>query len=343
MKNNTRLLFSRMCADMATTYGVPSVDRSFAATPSIEQTLMDKIVESSDFLQRINVLGVDDLKGEKILGSVTGLLGKRTDTSAGDRLTSDVMSLDAIGYECIKTEYDIHMKYATVDAWAKFPDFNDRFMNYVRKGIAQARIKAGFYGTSAAAVTDGGTNVNGEDVNKGWFQHLREYNSGAQMFDAGGTPSQIKVGGAGDYANLDGLVFDVLQMVGEAHRDGGDLVVLMGRELLAYDKTQLYKAQGATPTEKERVEANAVTRTYGGLPAYSVPFMPARGLLVTSWDNLSLYFQNGAVRQKIDDNAKRDQVEHYNTMNEAYVVEDLEKAAGIEFANVKLWDGAAFA
>jgi P2 family phage major capsid protein len=343
MKNNTRLKFSKMCGDMAATYGVPSVEKSFAATPSIEQTLMDKIVASSGFLQRINVLGVDDLKGEKILGSVTGLLGKRTDTNAGDRQTSDMVSLDAIAYECIKTEYDVHMKYATVDAWAKFPDFNDRFMNYVRTAIAQARIKAGFHGTSAAAVTDGGTNVNGEDVNKGWFQHLREYNSGAQMFDQGTTLNQIRVGGAGDYANLDGLVFDVLQMVGEAHRDGGDLVALMGSELLAYDKTQLYTAQGAVPTEKERLEANAVTRTYGGLPAYSVPFMPARGLLVTSWDNLSLYFQNGAVRQKIDDNAKRDRVEHYNTMNEAYVVEDLEKAAGIEFANVKLWDGAAFA
>lgn len=349
MDQKTRLKFNAMCAAMAESYGVTSVDKTFAATPAVEQTLMDKIVMSSAFLQRINVIGVDELKAENILGSVSGVLGKRTDTSAGDRQTSSVLNLDALPYECVKTEYDVHIGYATLDAWAKFSDFNDRFLKYVRHAIALARIKHGFYGTSAAAVTNPGVNVNGEDVNKGWLQALRDYNAGAQMFTQGGTASQIRLGagdGAAnltDYVNLDALVFDVLQLVGEAHRDGGDLVAMMGRELLAFDKTQLYTAQGDKPTEKERIEANAVTRTYGGLPTFTVPNMPARGLIITSWDNLSLYYQNGKVRQKIEDNAKRDRVEHYNTINEAYVVEDPEKAAAIEFANVKIWDGAAFA
>lgn len=343
MNTSSRLKFNALCAAMAASYGVPSVDKTFAATPSVEQTLMDKIVLSSDFLQRINVVGVDELKGEKILGSVSGILGKRTNTTTGDRQTISALNLDANGYECIKTEYDVHINYNTIDAWAKFPDFNDRFLAYVRRAIALSRIKVGFNGAAAAAVTNAVANPNGEDVNKGWFQHLRDYNESAQMLAEGGTADQIRIGGAGDFANLDALVFDVLQMVGEEHRDGGDLVALMGRELLAFDKTQLYAAQGSTPTEKERIETNAVTRTYGGLPSFSVPYMPARGLLITSWDNLSLYYQNGAVRQKIDDNAKRDRVEHYNTLNEAYVIEDLEKAAGIEFANVKLWNGTAFA
>ena len=342
MDNKTRKLFTRLCDDMARTYEVGSVAKTFAATPSVEQTLMDKIVLSSDFLQRINVVGVDELKGEKILGSVSGLLGKRTDTSAGDRQTAEGANLDANGYECVKTEYDVHLSYALLDAWAKFPDFNDRFLSYVRRAIALSRIKVGFHGTEAAAVTNSGTNPNGEDVNLGWFQHLRAYNASAQLLAEGGTTDQIRLGGAGDYANLDAMVFDVLQMVGEEHRDGGDLVAMMGRELLSFDKTQLYVAQGEKPTEKERIETNAVTRTYGGLPAFTVPHMPARGLLITSWDNLSLYYQNGKVRQKIEDNAKRDRVEHYNTLNEAYVVEDLEKAAAIEFANVKIWDGSAF-
>lgn len=349
MDNQTRILFNKLCADMARTYGVGAVDKAFAATPSVEQTLMDKIVLSSGFLQRINVIGVDELKGEKILGSVSGVLGKRTDTGAGDRQTVDAANLDANAYECVKTEYDVHLGYATIDAWAKFPDFADRFLNYVRRAIALSRIKVGFHGTAAAAVTNPAVNTMGEDVNVGWFQSLRAYNASAQLMTEGGTAGQIRLGagdgGANlpDYVNLDGLVYDVLQLIGEEHRDGDDLVALMGRELIAFDKTQLYTAQGATPTEKERIEANAVTRTYGGLPTYTVPFMPARGLLVTSFDNLSLYFQRGHVRQKIEDNAKRDRVEHYNTMNEAYVVEDLEKAGAIEFANVKIWDGAAFA
>jgi len=338
MRNNTRKLFNAMCVAMATTYGVDSVAQTFAATPEIEQRLMDKIVESSDFLQRINVLGVPELKGEKILGSVSGVLGKRTDTTAGDRQTSDPLGLDPLGYECVKTEYDVHITYNTIDAWAKFPDLNDRFMAYVRRAIALARIKHGFYGTSAAAVTNAGTNPNGEDVNKGWLQHLRDYQAGSQILTQGGTANEIRVGAGGDYENLDGLVYDVLQMVSDVHRDGDDLVALVGRDLLAQDKAQLYKAQGQTPTEKERIENNAVTRTYGGLPSYTVANLPARGLIITSFDNLSIYYQEGAVRQKIDDNAKRDRVEHYNTINEAYVVEDLDKAAAIEFGNVKFKD-----
>ncbi|WP_299594327.1 phage major capsid protein, P2 family [uncultured Microbulbifer sp.] len=336
MRKDTRLKFSSLVVAMAATYGVESVAETFSATPSVEQKLMDKIVASSDFLQRINVIGVDELKGEKILGSATGMVGKRTNTSSNDRQTVDPLNLDTNGYECVKTEYDVHILYNTLDAWSKFPDFKDRFMSYVRKAIAHARIRHGFYGTQAASVTDSGSNPNGEDVNVGWFQHLRAYNSGSQMLAEGGTAGEIRLGAGGDYENLDAMVHDVLQLVDEPHRDGSDLVVIVGRDLLAQDKAQLYTAQGQKPTEKERVENSAVTRTYGGLPAYTVPFFPSRGLLITSWDNLSLYYQAGAVRQQILDNAKRDRVEHYNTINEAYVVENLDKAAGIEFANVKL-------
>lgn len=342
MKNQTREKFEQMTGNIAKNYGVKSVEKHFAATPSVEQKLNDKIVETSDVLQRINVIGVDELKGEKILGSASGVIGKRTNTAVGDRQTTNVLGLDTQGYECVKTEFDVHIPYATIDAWAKFPDLYKKYQEYVRQCIANARVRTGFYGTSVAAVTNAGTNPNGEDVNKGWIQKLREYNAGAQVLVQGGTANQIRVGGAGDFANLDALVFDVLQMIGAPHREGTDLVALMGRDLLAYDKTQLYVAQGNKPTEKERIEAGAVTRTYGGLPSYLVGFLPARGLIVTSWNNLSLYFQTGSVRQKIEDNAKRDRIEHYTSINDAYVVEDEEKAASIEFANVRLWNGTAF-
>lgn len=344
MNNETRLLFDKFMADMARTYGIKSVRNTFAATPSVEQRLVDKVTLASDFLQKINVILVNDQEGQKVIGGVAGLIGKRTNTATNDRATADVLNLDNQPYRCEKTEYDVHIKYATLDAWAKFPDFNDRFLNYVRHAIALARIRIGFNGTSVAAASNGTTYPNGEDVNKGWFQKLREYNSGAQMLDEGGTTGQIRVGGTtGDYSNLDALVYDILQMVEEPYRNGGDLVAIVGQDLLAYDKTQLYISQGNTPTEKERLESNAVVRTYGGLPAVSVPLFPARGLLITSYDNLSVYLQSGSIRQKIEDNAKRDRIDHYNSMNEAFVVEDEGKAAGIEFANVRLWNGSAFA
>ena len=63
MQKNTRLKFDKLAEDIAKTYGIKDVAKTFAATPTIEQTLSDKIVEQSDFLQRINVMGVDELKG----------------------------------------------------------------------------------------------------------------------------------------------------------------------------------------------------------------------------------------------------------------------------------------
>ncbi len=73
------------------------------------------------------------------------------------------------------------------------------------------------------------------------------------------------------------MAHDILQMIAQTHSDAGDLVVLVGHELLNWAKGSLYKAQGETPTEKERIESATVTETYGSLPAYKFGAFPARG------------------------------------------------------------------
>jgi hypothetical protein len=145
---------------------------------------------------------------------------------------------------------------------------------------------------------------------------------------------KVKLGAGGDYANLDALVHDTKQMVDERLRDGGDLVAIIGSDLLAADKAKLYAKQGDTPTEKERIEEAQVIETYGGLPSFSVPFFPVNAVLVTSWDNLSIYFQDSSWRKQTVDNPKRSRVEDYNSRNEGYVIEQLEKIALTE--NVEL-------
>jgi hypothetical protein len=65
----------------------------------------------------------------------------------------------------------------------------------------------------------------------------------------------------------------------------------------------------------------------GNLPAVRVPYFPARGLLVTKLENLSIYWQEGSRRRTVLDNAKRDRIENYESVNDAYVIEDLECAA----------------
>ena len=346
MNKDTRIKFNALAVGVAMAYGYTAADagQQFAATPSVAQALQDKIVEQSDFLGRINVIGVDELKGEKILGSANSTVTKRTDTDTNDRQTSDVLGLDTNGYELFKTESDVHIKYHTMDAWAKFPDLADRYQGYVRQKMAMDRILIGFYGTSAAAETDPGTNTLLQDVNKGWLQHVRDNAPGQIVAEIVNASGRIRIGsGAGaDFPNLDAAVNDLMGVLGDAHQESGDLVVLVGRELISDEKARLYAAQGSTPTEKSKIEDQQVIGTYGGLPAYKVAKLPPRAVIITSFDNLSIYYQNDSWRRKIEDNPKRDRVEEYNSRNEGYVVEDYEKFAAFEFANVELWDGAAW-
>ena len=68
----------------------------------------------------------------------------------------------------------------------------------------------------------------------------------------------------------------------------------------------------------------------GGLPAVRVPFFPDDALLVTSLDNLSIYFQETGKRRQIVDNSSLDQVEEYQSSNDAYVIENYEKVGFVE-------------
>ncbi|QZD69457.1 phage major capsid protein, P2 family [Pseudomonas sp. 3-2] len=326
-------MYAEMQLAIAETYGVELASKMFSVEPSIAQELNEAITAKSDFLQRINVIPVTEIKGEKVFIGVSGPVTGRTNTKTTDRVAKDASALDNSTYELSSTESDVGLPYAKIDAWAKFPDFHQKYSAAVQKQIALDRIMVGFHGVKAAAQTDIEAYPMLQDVNKGWLQQLREQ-APQQVLKEGNTPGKVTMGPGGDYENLDALVHDTKQMVDERLRDSGDLVAIIGTDLLAADKAKLYAKQGDTPTEKERIEDAQVIATYGGLPSFSVPFFPVNGVLVTSWDNLSIYFQDSSWRKQTVDNPKRSRVEDYNSRNEGYVIEQLEKIALTE--NVEL-------
>jgi P2 family phage major capsid protein len=326
-------MYAEMQLAIAETYGVPLSSKMFSVEPSITQELNDAITAKADFLQRINVIPVTEIKGEKVFIGVSGPVTGRTNTKTTDREAKDASALENSTYELSSTESDVGLPYAKIDAWAKFPDFHQRYSAAVQKQIALDRIMVGFHGLKAAAQTDIEAYPMLQDVNKGWLQQLREQ-APQQVLKEGKAAGKVTLGLDGDYANLDALVHDTKQMVDERLRDGGDLIAIIGSDLLAADKAKLYAKQGDVPTEKERIEDAQVIATYGGLPSFSVPFFPVNAVLVTSWDNLSIYFQDSSWRKQTVDNPKRSRVEDYNSRNEGYVIEQLEKIALTE--NVEL-------
>jgi len=326
-------MYAQMQLDVAETYGVELATKMFSVEPTIAQELNDAITAKSDFLQRINVIGVSEIKGQKVFLGVSGPVTGRTNTKTTDREAKDVSALDDSTYELSSTESDVGIPYAKIDAWAKFPEFAQKYSAAVQKQIALDRIMVGFHGTHAAPETDLDAFPMLQDVNKGWLQIAREQIP-EQVLKEGKVAGKVTLGAGGDYANLDALVHDTKQMVDERVRDGGDLVAIIGSDLLAADKAKLYAKQGDVPTEKERIEDAQVIATYGGLPSFSVPFFPTDTVVVTSFDNLSIYFQDSSWRKQTVDNPKRSRVEDYNSRNEGYVIEQLEKFAMIE--NVEL-------
>ena len=328
LSNRALKQYAALREAIAETYNV-DVSRQFNVEPSIAQELNDKITERADFLERINVVPVTEIKGEKVMFGVNGPVTSRTNTKTTDREAKDVSDLNGLPYELFSTESDVALPFAKIDSWAKFPDFADRYSAAVQKQIALDRIMIGWHGVSAAVQTDLVAHPMLEDVNKGWLQHAREQIP-AQVLKQGAVAGKITLGEGSDYENLDALVHDVKQMIDPVFRDAGDLIAIIGSDLLAADKAKLYSKQAGTPTEKERIEGAQVIATYGGLPSFVVPHFPTNAVVVTSWDNLSIYFQDSSWRRHLIENPKRSQVEDYNARNEGYVIEQLEKFAAAE-------------
>jgi len=336
MKTTTKLLYTAVLAGLALNYGVASMSEQFAIEPTIEQKLYDQVYESAEFLQQIDTQMVDDLVGSSLTlgvsGGVTGRAGVETDDTK-ERQTKDPSGLADREYRCYPVECDVHITWQKMDQWAKFPDFHIRFRNHVRMAVALDIIKIGWNGTAAAPVTNVATYPLMQDVNIGWQQLVRRDAPERAISDGNQKDGEIRIGEGGDFENLDSAVHDLLQGIPEHKRMG--MIAIIGTDLLAKEKGKLYAKQAHTPSEKEKLELEQIIETYGGLKAYKVPFFPSKGIMVTSFENLAHYIQNGSTRTHVEDNHKKKRVEDYQSRNDCYYIHDLECIVFFEAAAVK--------
>ena len=329
MRKETRLKFNAAMQKLAAKNGVESVSQKFTVAPTVQQTLEDKIQLSSAFLQRINIFPVLEQSSSAVGLGISRPIASRTNTDTTDRQAKDPTSMDERVYFCRKTDFDTAIKYQKLDQWAKFPDFYARFSGQIHKRQGLDRIMIGFNGTSFAATTDIVANPKLQDVNKGWLQKMREENV-ARVLSSGAAQGKITIGKLGDYKNVDALVMTLVdEMIDEVHQDNPDLVVLCNRKAVA-DKYFPLVNQDQPNSEKLAADIIISQKRMGNLPVYAVPFFPEDTILVTTFDNLSIYVQEGSRRRTVIDNPKRDQIENYESSNEDYYIEDLGLAAMAE-------------
>ena len=330
MRNDTRVLFNAYLQQLAQLHGVGDVTTKFTAAPSVAQTLETRIQESSAFLSAINVFGVSEQSGEKIGIGIDGTIASTTDTTLKDREPRDPSGLDNRGYVCTQTNFDTGIRYQKLDQWAKFKDFQARIRDAIIKAQALNRIMIGWNGTSRAATSNPAINQLLQDVNIGWLEKMRLENPARVMDEVVDGSGKIQIGAGKDFENIDALVISMVnEFIEPWYQEDTELVVICGRQLLA-DK--YFPIINKTQAPSEMLAADIVTsqKRIGNLPAVRVPHFPANGLLVTRLDNLSIYWQENTRRRTVVDNAKRDRIENYESVNEAYVIEDLGCAAMAE-------------
>ncbi|WLH14508.1 phage major capsid protein, P2 family [Pseudomonas hefeiensis] len=324
MRNDTREHFNAYLSQLARLNGVSSTTATFSVDPTVQQTLETRMQESSEFLGKIGIIGVDELQGEKVGLGVSSTIAGRTDTTGnGVRQPRDVSSLDKKGYEAKKTDFDTAIRYAQLDAWAKFPDFQARLRDAILKRQALDRIMIGFNGVSAAATTDRQVNALLQDVNIGWLEQYR-LNAPARVLKEGKTAGKIIIGSGttADYNNLDALVFDaVANLIDPWHRKDPGIVVILGSNLV-HDKyfPLINKEQPAS--EKLATDMILSQKRMGGKQPVEVPYVPDGAALVTTLTNLAIYWQIGGRRRYVKEAPEKNRIENYESSNDAYVVED---------------------
>ncbi|WP_420588205.1 phage major capsid protein, P2 family [Bacterioplanoides sp.] len=335
MRELTIQKFRKLHQALCKSYKVTNPGKYFSVTEPMETMLNSAIQDSSDFLKRINMLPVTDRKGQSVKIGIYSPLAKRTNVDEKDRQPTKMQPPDGVEYECKLTEFDVSFSYDLLDAWARFDNFMELYMQQVYRRIALDRIMVGWYGTSAATETKPGINTNLEDVNIGWLKLLMTHKEEHYLTESSDGSGQITIGKFGDYKNLDAMTYDVYSIIDDAQRTGSE-VAIIGRRLVANDMGKALSSFAQQPTEKNQIMV--LEKTYGGLPSLVIPHFPDTGLVVTDTENLSLYYQSGRTRRKMEDKPERNSVVDFMSSNDAYMIENFDGIAGIEANNIEFVD-----
>ncbi len=335
MKEITALAFNGYVDQVYKLNGVNRSIKKFNVTPSVQQKLMDNMAESTDVLKKINVVPVEELSGEKIGLGVSGTIAGNTDTSDGTtkRQTRDPSNMTGQTYECKKNNFDTHLTYKKLDLWAKFKDFQVRVRNHVVHAEALDRCRILWNGSSYAANSNRVANPMLEDVNIGVLQHYRDDAPERVMDEAAPSSGVINVYAGGDYENLDALVEDSVEtLIDPWHKDDTALVAIMNRKMLSDKYFPLINKEQPS-SEVLATQVIVSQKRVGEIQAVAVPFFPENTILITTWDNLSIYFQEGGRRRHIKDDPEGDRIQNFESSNDAYVVEDYGRGCLIENIN----------
>ncbi len=320
--------------NLAKSFGVEDASHKFAISDPMETKLRAALLESVEFLRMVTTMPVDQIKGQVVK---VGNYGIATGRKAGGRFTSG-QDVDGHTYELVETDSCSAVTWALLSTWANAGNLNE-FMKLINQNgtlrFALDMLRVGFNGVSAEATTDPVANPNGEDVNKGWHQIVKEKAPDQIMTDPiYFNPDATGALKDGEYKTLDAIVTELKNtFIHPSLRNDPRLVVLVGSDLTATAQTKMMN-QADKPSEK--VAAQQMDKNIGGMRAYTPPFFPGKRIVVTILSNLHIYTQKGTAHRKAKDEEDRKQFENSYWRNEGYAIEEFEVYAAVDEAAMNI-------
>ncbi|MFC0973979.1 phage major capsid protein, P2 family [Pasteurella multocida] len=330
---NRKQIYNAFIQAVASYYNVPFSEVRLGEEFSIEAPkaalLGTNIQQSSDFLKEINMAQVAEIKGLKLWGATEkGITGRKPSSRHIATLNHNQS-----GYELSRTDSGILVPWEMFDQFARFGDkLPSLYAEFFNKQIALDMLQIAWNGVSIAATT---SKADLSDVNKGWLQLLKEQKS-SNVY-TGNSQNKITLYGTdAEFASLDELALDLKQGLDLRHQNRTDLVFLVGADLVNAESKYISKASKLTATERAALGSHNLVSTFAGMRTITPPNFPAKGAVVTTLSNLSIYTQSTSVRRRFESNQDKMGVITSYYRNEGYVVEDTGLMTAIEANNVEI-------
>ena len=249
---------------------------TFPVPVKTHERLISLVTDSdvTGFLKKINTIIVSETEGKLLYGDMDENVLKRTDVSAGPREPSIAAAQSNRTYKLLSTEADILFGWEKLNAYARFPNFQQRLLADKATRIANNRLLVGWQGTddTQAAVASAAITT----LNKGWIQHVRTDKPANVISEIVAGSSKIFIG-----ANNKVVVLDEAQAITD---QGGGVAgipatahgLLTGAQITIsgqganYDGTYLVLAS-STANRIDITKGHTIENVAGGAIATQVP------------------------------------------------------------------------
>ncbi|WGE29426.1 phage major capsid protein, P2 family [Edwardsiella tarda] len=310
-----------------------SSDNVFALTPPRSTALRNAILQSTDFLQQITMMDVPYTTGQVITVGESTL---RTGRKKTGRFTKG-SGTSGNEFKLVETDSCCVITWEQLATWGNSGSLNQfvtMMNNAAVTNFALDMLRIGFNGTSVGEDSDPSAHPNGEDVNIGWHQYVKNYYTaiGSKAINRIITEA-VHIGTGGDYVSLDAAGSDLVRSLPATYQNHPDLIILVGADLVAAEEVRLYN-QEDKPTEN--VAAQKLSKNIAGRPAIVPPFMPGKRMVATTLKNLQLMTLANSRRRKAEDVGDRKQFENSYWRYEGYAVGDPDCYAALDESAVTL-------